>query len=93
MCIRDSYHSLIVRGLTQLHGSTISIPDLRAGFAYIMAALLAPEESLISNLHYLDRGYENIDQKLSKLGANIKRIETIQSNSVETSLISHIHSL
>lgn len=87
------YHSLIVRGLTQLHGSTISIPDLRAGFAYIMAALLAPEKSLISNLHYLDRGYENIDRKLSKLGANIKRIKCVQTDSVEPSLLSHIHSL
>lgn len=86
------YHSLIVKGPTKLHGRVISIPDLRAGFAYIMAALLAPEESLIFNLHYLDRGYENIDQKLSSLGANIKRIDSIESNSIENTSQSHIHS-
>lgn len=87
------YHSLIVKGPTKLQGKIISIPDLRAGFAYIMAALLAPEESVIFNLHYLDRGYENIDQKLSSLGANIKRIHSMESDTIEIISPSHIHSL
>lgn len=87
------YHSLIVKGPTKLQGKIISIPDLRAGFAYIMAALLAPEESIIFNLHYLDRGYENIDQKLSTLGANIKRINSMETNSIENASPSPIHSL
>lgn len=86
------YHSLIVKGPTKLRGRVISIPDLRAGFAYIMAALLAPQESLIFNLHYLDRGYEHIDQKLLNLGANIKRIDSVESNSIENNSHSHIHS-
>lgn len=88
----DHYHSLIVKGPTKLQGKIISIPDLRAGFAYIMAALLAPEESIIFNLHYLDRGYENIDRKLASLGANIKRINSIESTSIEDASQSHIHS-
>ncbi len=67
-------HSVSVKGPTSLKGRMISIPDLRAGFAYIMAALIAEDESLITNLHYLDRGYENLDMKLQQLGADITRI-------------------
>ncbi|NBV29721.1 UDP-N-acetylglucosamine 1-carboxyvinyltransferase, partial [bacterium] len=67
------YHSLIVKGPTRLSGKEIKIPDLRAGFAYVLAALLAPEESIISNIHNLDRGYESLVQKLSGLQADIKR--------------------
>ncbi len=67
------HHSLIVKGPTPLTASSINIPDLRAGFAYVMAALIAPEKSEISGLHYLDRGYELAVEKLSNLGAQIKR--------------------
>ncbi|MCP5509355.1 MAG: UDP-N-acetylglucosamine 1-carboxyvinyltransferase [Chlamydiales bacterium] len=67
-------HSLIIRGPTPLTPCDIAIPDLRAGFAYVMAALTAPGISHISNLHFLDRGYENIEQKLASLGADIQRI-------------------
>jgi UDP-N-acetylglucosamine 1-carboxyvinyltransferase len=67
------HHSIIVKGPTALSGKEIAVPDLRAGFAYVMAALLSPEESIISGLHYLDRGYENFVQKLTTLGANVIR--------------------
>lgn len=66
-------HSIVIKGPTPLHSSDIAIPDLRAGFAYVLAALLAPDESNISGVHYLDRGYENIVHKLSSLGAEITR--------------------
>ncbi|NGX45917.1 MAG: UDP-N-acetylglucosamine 1-carboxyvinyltransferase 1 [Chlamydiae bacterium] len=69
----DFHHSLIVKGPTQLSGRTIAIPDLRAGFAYVMAALIAPDESVLTGLHFLDRGYENLTEKLSALGANVAR--------------------
>lgn len=69
----DYCHSLIVKGPTPLSGKTIAIPDLRAGFAYVMAALIAPDESVLTGLHYLDRGYENLTEKLSALGANVAR--------------------
>jgi UDP-N-acetylglucosamine 1-carboxyvinyltransferase len=68
-------HSIVVKGPTPLHGKDIAIPDLRAGFAYVLAALLAPEESQISGIHYLDRGYERIVDKLSGLGADIVRVK------------------
>lgn len=67
-------HSLVVKGPTPLIAKNISIPDLRAGFAYVMAALLASETSTISNVDYLDRGYEDPVGKLSALGADITRV-------------------
>jgi len=76
-------HSLVVKGPTPLSSRDITIPDLRAGFAYVMAALIAPETSLISGPHYLDRGYENLVQKLTSLGADVTReaIPTSQKSS------------
>lgn len=71
---QDFDHSIIVKGPTPLRGKEITIPDLRAGFAYVMAALLAPEESLISGVAYLDRGYEYLVDKLTSLGADVQRI-------------------
>lgn len=67
-------HSIVVKGPTPLQSKDIAIPDLRAGFAYVLAALLAPDVSNISGIHYLDRGYEKIVEKLSNLGAEIDRI-------------------
>ncbi len=66
-------HSIVVKGPTPLVSSDMAIPDLRAGFAYVMAALLTPDVSHISGVHFLDRGYERIDQKLLSLGADIVR--------------------
>ena len=71
--------SLIVKGPTEFRGMEIEVPDLRAGFAYVMAALLAPEESILTGLPYLDRGYENLEGKLQSLGAKIERISTTQT--------------
>lgn len=65
-------HSIVIQGPTSLHAEEICIPDLRAGFAYVLAALLAPETSLLSGVHYLKRGYEKIVEKLSSIGAHIE---------------------
>ena len=67
-------HSLVIKGPSILHGREITIPDLRAGFAYVMAALLSTEESTISNVGFLDRGYEDLVGKLVQLGADITRV-------------------
>lgn len=69
-------HSLIVKGMSPLAGREISIPDLRAGFAYVMAAVLATDSTTISGLSFLDRGYENLVHKLCQLGVDAKRVET-----------------
>lgn len=71
---QNFHHSLIVKGPTPLISKEIAIPDLRAGFAYVMAALIAPDVSTISNLAYLDRGYENLTSKLASLGADVTRV-------------------
>lgn len=66
-------HSLIVKGATPLVAKEITIPDLRAGFAYVMASLIASGESSISGMHFLDRGYSNLVPKLQVLGADVER--------------------
>ena len=66
-------HSLIVSGPTPLLAKNIHIPDLRAGFAYVMAACLAEGTSVITGLPFLDRGYENLAEKLASLGAAVTR--------------------
>lgn len=68
-------HSLVVKGPTPLVGREISIPDLRAGFAYVMAGLLSKEPSVVHGLPYLDRGYENLVEKFLALGADMTRRE------------------
>lgn len=67
-------HSLIVTGATPLVGKEISIPDLRAGFAYILAALIANDTSIVSGLQFLKRGYEDLAQKLFGLGVNVETV-------------------
>ncbi len=68
-------HSLIVRGPTKLVAKDIAIPDLRAGFSYLMAATVADGVSTISGLPYLDRGYEGVVEKIVSLGANVSRFQ------------------
>ena len=66
-------HSAVIKGPTELKAAKINVPDIRAGFSYLVAAILAKGESVISGAHYIDRGYENIDIKLRKLGVRIER--------------------
>lgn len=66
-------HSLIVKGSTPLHGREITVPDLRAGFAYVMAAILATDTTTITGLPFLDRGYECLIDKLCLLGVDATR--------------------
>lgn len=67
------HHSAIIKGITPLKGSEIDVPDLRAGFAYVLAALIAEDQSIISGLSYLDRGYETLAEKLLSVGADLER--------------------
>jgi UDP-N-acetylglucosamine 1-carboxyvinyltransferase len=67
-------HRVIIFGPTKLRGRQIESPDLRAGLAFIIAALIAKGKSIIENIYQIDRGYEKIDLKLQKLGLDIKRI-------------------
>jgi len=69
------YHSAVVKGPSKLRPANINVPDIRAGFSYLVAAILAKGESVIDGAYHIDRGYEKIDEKLRKLGVNIKRVE------------------
>ena len=71
-------HRAVVIGLEReqmLRGITMSSPDIRAGVALLIAALSADGKSIIQNIEQIDRGYQDIDGRLKKLGADIKRIE------------------
>jgi UDP-N-acetylglucosamine 1-carboxyvinyltransferase len=69
-------HEATITGPTPLYGTTITSLDLRAGATLIIAALVAQGESCIEDIQYIDRGYENIEQKLKNLGAKIRRVQT-----------------
>lgn len=66
-------HRAVVIGPTPLYGNIVSSPDIRAGMAMLIAALCAQGESIIQNIHQIDRGFMEIEKRLQKLGANIKR--------------------
>ena len=66
-------HRAIIVGGARLHAGEISSPDIRAGMALLLAALCAKGESIIHNIHQIDRGYERIDERLNALGASIVR--------------------
>ncbi len=64
-------HRVVVSGPSRLVGTEVSSPDIRAGMALLTAALCADGESIIHNVHQIERGYENIVNRLKKLGADI----------------------
>ncbi len=65
----------VVTGRDKLKGNTVIARDLRAGAALVIAGLAAEGTTKVENIHFVERGYENIIGKLSALGASIKRIE------------------
>jgi len=69
---RNSLHSAVIAGPTTLRGTEIDIPDLRAGFSYIIAVLVVNGSSKVSNMHLIRRGYEDIVGKLQALKAHVR---------------------
>jgi UDP-N-acetylglucosamine 1-carboxyvinyltransferase len=67
-------HRAIVSGPSRLHGERVDSPDIRAGMAMLIAALAAEGVSEIGNIRQIDRGYEQIDERLRTLGARIERV-------------------
>ncbi len=67
-------HRAIVVGPAKLEGTTLASPDIRAGMALLIAALCADGTSEIQNIHQIDRGYAQIDDRLNALGADIQRV-------------------
>ncbi|RNF86052.1 UDP-N-acetylglucosamine 1-carboxyvinyltransferase [Montanilutibacter psychrotolerans] len=72
--IRVDGHTAVVRGVAGLSGAPVMATDLRASASLILAGLVAEGETIIDRIYHLDRGYENIEEKLSGLGARIRRV-------------------
>jgi len=64
----------IVRGKTQLSAAAVLASDLRASASLVLAALVADGETIIDRVYHIDRGYENIEEKLKGVGAEIRRV-------------------
>lgn len=67
-------HRVIVHGPTPLRGREIESPDIRAGLAFLLAALTAEGQSTVHNIYQIDRGYEKIEERLNTLGAEVRRM-------------------
>ncbi len=68
-------HRVVVNGPAKLCARKIVSPDLRAGITLVLAGLIAKGETRIENIYQIDRGYERIEERLQRLGAEIKRVE------------------
>lgn len=73
--IRVDGHTAVVRGSDKLSGAPVMATDLRASASLILAGLVADGDTTIDRIYHLDRGYENIEAKLSALGASIRRVD------------------
>jgi UDP-N-acetylglucosamine 1-carboxyvinyltransferase len=65
----------VIKGVTHLTGAPVMASDLRASAALVLAGLGAEGETEINRLYHIDRGYEHIDEKLSRLGAKVRRVK------------------
>jgi UDP-N-acetylglucosamine 1-carboxyvinyltransferase len=72
--IRIEGRQAVVAGVTPLSGAEVIASDLRASASLVLAALVAKGETLIDRVYHIDRGYEKIESKLSRVGAKIRRI-------------------
>lgn len=71
--IRTEGHHAVIRGMERLSAAPVRAPDLRAGAALVLAGLAADGVTEIDDIHHVDRGYEDIDGKLTALGAEVSR--------------------
>ena len=69
-------HSAVINGPTPLHAADVEIPDIRAGLAFVVAALIAKGTSTLTGVEHLERGYERLEEKLRGIGAQIERQHT-----------------
>jgi UDP-N-acetylglucosamine 1-carboxyvinyltransferase len=72
--IKIDGNQALVQGVARLNGATVMATDLRASASLVIAGLVAEGDTLIDRIYHLDRGYERIEEKLSQLGARIKRV-------------------
>ena len=67
-------NTAVVRGVASLDGANVMATDLRASASLVLAGLIARGETTIERIYHLDRGYERIEEKLTRLGARVRRV-------------------
>jgi UDP-N-acetylglucosamine 1-carboxyvinyltransferase len=67
-------NTAVIRGVARLQGATVMATDLRASASLVVAGLMAEGETIVDRIYHLDRGYERIEEKLSQLGARVRRV-------------------
>ena len=72
--IKIKKNTALIEGPTQLSGAEVMATDLRASVSLVLAGLIADNRTIINRIYHLDRGYNNLEKKLKKCSANIKRI-------------------
>jgi UDP-N-acetylglucosamine 1-carboxyvinyltransferase len=72
--IRTDGHHAVVRGVERLSGAPVRAPDIRAGAALVVAGLAAEGETIVSGVHHVDRGYDDLVGRLVGIGADIERV-------------------
>ncbi|KXS42464.1 MULTISPECIES: UDP-N-acetylglucosamine 1-carboxyvinyltransferase [unclassified Candidatus Frackibacter] len=75
--IRIESRSAIIKGIKELSGAVVEASDLRAGAALVLAGLVAEGETRINDIYHIDRGYENLESKITNLGGYITRVSTV----------------
>jgi UDP-N-acetylglucosamine 1-carboxyvinyltransferase len=75
--IRVDLNSAFIRGVPRLYGATVEATDLRAGAALVIAGLAAHGTTVVEQIHHIDRGYDRIEQMLTRLGAHIRRYSPV----------------
>ena len=73
--IRIDGNTAVIKGVAKLDGATVMATDLRASASLVIAGLVAQGETLVDRIYHLDRGYENLEQKLAALGARVRRVK------------------
>jgi UDP-N-acetylglucosamine 1-carboxyvinyltransferase len=73
--VRTDGHHAVVRGVSRLSGAPVRAPDIRAGAALVVAGLVADGQTVVSGVHHVDRGYDDLVGRLAALGADIERAE------------------
>jgi UDP-N-acetylglucosamine 1-carboxyvinyltransferase len=68
----NSLHSAVVKGVSQLRGADVAVPDVRAGFSSVIAAAIADGPSTLRNIHHLERGYHRPAEQFAALGLKLE---------------------
>lgn len=75
-CVKVEGNVAVISGVDKFTGARVSAPDLRAGAALVIAGLAAEGITIVDDIYYIERGYENLDQKLRGLGAQIEKVSS-----------------